>query len=89
MIFFNAFLALSFKSLELSGNIYTAKSLDGTSASARNLAWSGECLPIYPRLQAAAAFKWSSGSLISASLRGAIPLDTITAIASESSNAEI
>ncbi len=29
--------------------------LDGTSASARNLAWSGECLPIYPSDQAAAA----------------------------------
>ena len=88
-MFFNDFLDLSFKSFELSGSMYTARSLDGTSASAKNLAWSGECLPIYPRDQAAAAFKWSSGSFISASFNGEIPLETITAIANESSKAEI
>jgi len=46
MMFFNDFLDLSFKSFELSGSMYTARSLEGTSASAKNLAWSGECLPI-------------------------------------------
>lgn len=88
-MFFKAFFALSFKSFELSYIMNTAKSLDGTSASAKCFAWSGECLPIYPKLQAAAAFKWSSGSLISASFNGAIPFDTITAMANASSKAEM
>jgi hypothetical protein len=57
IIFLRDFLDLSLRSFELSGNIYTASNLDGTSASARNLACSGECLPIYPNDHAAAAFK--------------------------------
>lgn len=88
-MFFNAFFALSFRSLELSGRTKTANNREGTSASAKNFAWSGECLPICPRLQAAAALRWSSYSFIKASFKGAIPLETITAIAKESSKADI
>lgn len=53
------------------------------------LAWSAECPPIYPKVHAAAAFTKSSGSLIKASLRGGIPLADMTAIARDSSKAEI
>ena len=53
------------------------------------LAWSAECPPIYPNDQADAAFIKSSGSLISASFNGAIPLAAITLIAKLSSKAEI
>lgn len=52
-------------------------------------AWSAEWPPIYPKVQAAAAFTKSSGSLIKASLRGGIPLAVMTAMARDSSNAEI
>lgn len=69
--------------------MYTANKWEGTSASAIALAWSAECPPIYPKVQAAAAFTKSSGSLIKASLRGGIPLAEITAIAKDSSKAEI
>lgn len=69
--------------------MYTANKWEGTSASAMALAWSAECPPIYPKVQAAAAFTKSSGSLIKASLRGGIPLAEITAIAKDSSKAEI
>lgn len=48
---------------------YTASKRRRTSASARARAWSGECRPICPKDQAEAAFKWSSGSLMSASSR--------------------
>merc|ERR1712127_65686 len=75
-------LGLVLQSLEESGSMYTARRRAGTSASARNLLCSGEWRPIWPRAHAEAAFKWSSGLLISASLRGAIPLETITAMAS-------
>lgn len=53
------------------------------------LAWSAEWPPIYPKVQAAAALTKSSGSLIKASLKGAIPLAEITAMARDSSKAEI
>lgn len=82
-------MAFFFKSSLLSWNLYTANKWEGTSASAMALAWSAECPPIYPKVQAAAAFTKSSGSFINASLRGGIPLADITAIARDSSKADM
>ena len=59
-----------------------------TPVSATNFECLGECLPICPRAQADAAFKWSSGSL-NADYRALIPFETITAMANESSKAAI
>lgn len=56
MMLFRALLDLFFKSYELSGDINTASSLEGTSFSAKCLACYGECLPICPKLHAEAAF---------------------------------
>lgn len=55
MMFFKLLFALSLRSSDDSGSMYTAKSLDGTSASARAFACSDECRPIYPRVHAAPA----------------------------------
>ena len=89
IILFNALLDFFFKSYELSGATYTANNLLGTSFSARCFECYGLCLPICPKLQAAAAFIWSSGSETKKSLNGFIPFAVIIFIANDSSNAAI
>lgn len=67
--------------------IFTVKRSDGTSFSAIALACDGECPPNCPKVQAAAAWIWSSASFMRASLRGGMAFTEIIAVAFCSSKA--
>ena len=83
----SARLAFVRRSSEFDSCMKLAKSTRSTSPSARARAWSGLCRPTCPSDHAAAALMWSAVSLMSASLSGAMPLETMTARASVSENA--
>ena len=64
----------------------TSRSIERMSFSAMDLACWAECLPIRPRVQAAASRMFDSFSFMRASFNGSIPLEVIIPRAICSSN---